>query len=97
MFADSMLHPSLALSLFRATWWWLPRSLLETMRYMPTRENLRFRTVWSAIEKVASVLVDNAIVEAEAVEIEKGKKDVMSVLGEHFRGPYTIKSTESTA
>ena len=97
MFADSMLHPSLALGLFRATWWWLPRSLLETMRYMPTRENLRFRTVWSAIEKVASVLVDNAIVEAEAVEIEKGKKDVMSVLGEHFRGPYTIKSTESTA
>ena len=96
MFADSMLHPSLALSLFRATWWWLPRSLLETMRYMPTRENLRFRTVWSAIEKVASVLVDTAMVEAETVEIEKGKKDVMSVLGEHFHNLY-IKSTESTA
>ena len=70
--------------------------MLETMRYMPTRENLRFRTVWSAIEKVSSVLVDDAMVEAKAVEIEKGKKDVMSVLGGHFHSPQ-IKSTESPA
>ncbi|KAI0089014.1 cytochrome P450, partial [Irpex rosettiformis] len=80
MWADSMLHPSVAVILFRESWLWLPRTLLEAVRYIPTRENSRFRKVWLAIENVASVLVDNAMVEAKAVETEKGKKDVMSVL-----------------
>ncbi|KAI0088170.1 cytochrome P450 [Irpex rosettiformis] len=80
MFADSMLHPSLAVSLFRVTWWWVPRKLLDAVGYIPTRENSRFRKAWKAIEKVASVLVDNATIEAKVVEVEKGKKDVMSVL-----------------
>ncbi len=86
MFADSSLHPSLAVSLFRATWWWVPRQLLDLVRYVPTREHLRFRKVWNALDKVANVLVDSATEEAKVVEIEKGKRDVMSVLG---RSSYT--------
>ena len=87
MFADSQLHPSLAVSLFRATWWWIPRQLLYMVRYVPTREHSRFRKVWQAIDKVANGLVDDAVDQSKSVEIEKGKRDVMSVLGESTYTP----------
>ncbi len=85
MFSDSQLHPPLHLSILRETWWWMPKWMLYFMKYVPTRENKRLRQVWAAFEEVGNVLVDNATEEARSVELEKGKKDVMSVLGERFR------------
>lgn len=82
LFADSQLNPSLWVVFFRAMWKWTPRPLLRLVQYMPTREYKRFRHTRKVVDKVSTVLVDNAIEEAKAVEIEKGKRDVMSVLGE---------------
>lgn len=81
MFADSQIYPSPLFSLFRETWGYMPDWLLRIAMHIPTQESLRFRQVWSAFEKVANVLVDDATAEASAVELEKGKKDVMSTLG----------------
>ncbi|KAI0089302.1 cytochrome P450 [Irpex rosettiformis] len=80
LFADSQLHPRLWMVFFRASWRWLPRTLLNFVGYIPTREFKRFRKSKKAIDKVSTILVDAAIEEAKAVEVEKGKKDVMSVL-----------------
>ncbi|KAI0826243.1 cytochrome P450 [Irpex lacteus] len=80
LFADSQLNPSLWVVFFRAMWKWTPRPLLRLVQYMPTREYKRFRHTRKVVDKVSTVLVDNAIEEAKAVEIEKGKRDVMSVL-----------------
>lgn len=82
MFADSQLHPTMTMAIFRATWIWWPKWLLRFVEYIPTREYQRFRGTRDVINKVSNVLVDSAILEARTVEIEKGKKDVMSVLGE---------------
>ncbi|KAI0701973.1 cytochrome P450 [Cytidiella melzeri] len=80
MFSDSQLHPSFYVAIFRATWKWLPWWLLSFVEYLPFREYKRFRGTKKIINKVSSVLVDNATEEAKVVELEKGKKDVMSVL-----------------
>jgi alkylphenol/PAH-inducible cytochrome P450 monooxygenase len=83
MFADSQLHPTMFMTIFRATWKWWPSWLLPLVEYIPTREYQRFRGTRNIINKVSNVLVDNATEEAKTVEVEKGKKDVMSVLGEY--------------
>ena len=85
LFADSQLHPRLWMILFRASWKWLPHRLLNLVGYIPTREYKRFRHTRKVVDKVSTVLVENAIEEAKSVEIEKGRKDVMSVLGESLR------------
>ncbi|KAI0340347.1 cytochrome P450 [Trametopsis cervina] len=80
MFSDSLLYPTIGITLYRASWRFLPRWLLKLVEYTPTREYTRFRRTRRAIEKVSKVLVENAMEEAKTVELEKGKKDVMSVL-----------------
>jgi alkylphenol/PAH-inducible cytochrome P450 monooxygenase len=82
MFADSQLYPSMLMAIFRASWDWWPKWLLRFVEYIPSREYQRFRSTRNTINKVSTVLVDNATEEAKTVEIEKGKRDVMSVLGE---------------
>jgi alkylphenol/PAH-inducible cytochrome P450 monooxygenase len=82
MFADSQLHPSTLMAIFRTSWNWWPKWLLRLIEFVPSREFQRFRSTRNIINKVSTVLVDNATQEAKTIEIEKGKKDVMSVLGE---------------
>jgi alkylphenol/PAH-inducible cytochrome P450 monooxygenase len=84
MFTDSQLHPTTITAIFRATWAWWPKWLLSFVEYIPSREYQRFRRTRELISKVSTALVDNATHEAKTVEIEKGKKDVMSVLGECY-------------
>lgn len=67
--------------MFRATWKYIPYRLLEYVKYLPTQKFTRLRNTKNVIDKVASALVEQAIDEARRVGIEKGKKDVMSVLG----------------
>jgi alkylphenol/PAH-inducible cytochrome P450 monooxygenase len=82
MFADSQLYPSTLMAIFRATFNWWPKWLLHLVEFVPSREFQRLRSTRNFISKVSTGLVDNATQEAKTVEIEKGKKDVMSVLGE---------------
>ncbi len=81
MFVKARMHPSLLDTLFRATWRFLPFKLLELVEYLPTRQYSRLRSTRKVVDKVASSLVDQAIRDAQGAELEKGKKDVMSVLG----------------
>lgn len=75
------MHPTVLDTLFRATWRFLPLKLLELVKYLPRREYSNLRIARKVVDKVATALVDQAIQDAQRVEIEKGKKDVMSVLG----------------
>lgn len=81
MFVKARMHPSVLDTIFRATWRFFPFKLLEFVKYLPRREYSAPRATRKVIDKVASSLVDQAIQDAQRVEIEKGKKDVMSVLG----------------
>jgi alkylphenol/PAH-inducible cytochrome P450 monooxygenase len=86
------LHPSLVDAIFRATWRFLPLKLVRLVRYLPKREYSRARRTKQVIDKVSTALVNDAIEEAKCVEIEKGKKDVMSVLGmSHPSGSFNMK------
>ena len=67
--------------MFAATWRWYPRRIRELIEYIPVEELQRIRRSRLVINKVFNSLVNNAMEEAKVVEIEKGKKDVMSVLG----------------
>ncbi|KAI0338646.1 cytochrome P450 [Trametopsis cervina] len=80
MFSDSQMHPSVLTTLYRGTWRFIPKWASTLIEYTPTREYKRYRYTRHIIEKVSNVLVANAAEEAKAVEIEKGKRDVMSVL-----------------
>lgn len=87
MFSDSTLHPPLWNTIFRATWRFLPNSLLNFVKYIPTREYKRLNKTLTVINGVSKTLVEDAMHEAKitgnmgAKAGEKGKKDVMSVLG----------------
>lgn len=85
MFSDSNLHPSLFSTLLRATWRWLPGPIAMWMEHLPTREYKRFRRTLRTINTVSAKLVDEKTEEAKEAEIEKSKKDVMSVLGVSHR------------
>jgi len=80
MFADSVLNPPLWTTMFRATWRFLPTRITDLVGYLPTREYKRFWQTRNVIDKVSKVLVEEATEEAKKVELEKGKRDVMSVL-----------------
>ena len=78
------MYPTLAESIFRATWRFFPLKLVEFVKYLPRREYSRFRKTRKVIDAMAGSLVDQAVGEAKQVEIEKRKKDVMSVLGKSY-------------
>lgn len=87
MFADSSLNPPLWNTVFRAMWRFLPMSLLNFVKHIPTREYKRFSKSLTVINGVSKILVEDAMHEAKitgntgAEAGKKGKKDVMSVLG----------------
>ncbi|KAI0088187.1 cytochrome P450 [Irpex rosettiformis] len=80
MFVKARINPSIMDSIFRATWKFIPLRLLEHVKYLPMRQYSEFHNTRKVVDKVAGALVDQAIHDARSVEIEKGKKDVMSVL-----------------
>ena len=63
--------------LFQALWPYLPDTLLEYVRYIPTREYARFRRTLNLINRVSKELIDHK----SALSEDKSSKDVMSVLG----------------
>lgn len=81
MFVKVRLHPSMFDILFRATWRFLPLKVLELIKYIPRRGLRALRATRKVVDNVAASLVEQAIKDAKTVEIEQGKKDVMSVLG----------------
>ncbi|KAI0826239.1 cytochrome P450 [Irpex lacteus] len=80
MFVKVRLHPSMFDILFRATWRFFPLKVLELIKYIPRRGLRALRATRKVVDNVAASLVEQAIEDAKTVEIEKGKKDVMSVL-----------------
>lgn len=59
----------------------MPLTLVELVEYLPSKVYSRIRKTRKIIDRVSGGLVDRAIEEARSVELEKGKKVVMSVLG----------------
>ncbi|KAI0089028.1 cytochrome P450 [Irpex rosettiformis] len=80
MFVESRINPSLLDALFRASWKYMPLLLVEFVQYLPGRAYSRVRKTRKIIDRVSGGLVDRATEEAKIVPVEKGKKDVMSVL-----------------
>lgn len=81
LFAEAPEEPEAWVDVFAATWRWMPRRLLELLEYLPADALQRVRDSRLVMNKVSTALVNTATEEASTMEIEKGKKDVMSVLG----------------
>lgn len=81
LFSDAPTEPIASVDIFAATWRWYPRRIRELIEYIPVEELQRIRRSRLVINKVFNALVNDAMEEAKVVEVEKGKKDVMSVLG----------------
>ncbi|EKM51202.1 uncharacterized protein PHACADRAFT_165799 [Phanerochaete carnosa HHB-10118-sp] len=78
MFNDSRLHPSKLDLLFKRTWYMVPQPGLQLMRYIPTKEDKRFRRCRKVIDRVSQQLIDE---KREALLAEsKSNQDIFSVL-----------------
>ncbi|EGN99132.1 hypothetical protein SERLA73DRAFT_73689 [Serpula lacrymans var. lacrymans S7.3] len=77
LFVDSVLHPPAWDILFRATWHYIPDSILHYVRYLPTREYSRFKQFLDAAFRVGQDLVDQ-----KASSSEKGGKNIVSILAQ---------------
>ncbi|KIP03776.1 hypothetical protein PHLGIDRAFT_31651 [Phlebiopsis gigantea 11061_1 CR5-6] len=78
MFSDSMLHLPAWNVVFEGLWTYLPRSLVECIRYMPTREYSRFARTLRVVNRVSKQLVEQK--SEMLLHGDKTNKDVMSVL-----------------
>ena len=81
IFVKSRIHPTIVDTLFRATWRFLPMSVLDYIKYLPRREYKSALHTRQVVDRVAGGLVDDAIKNARGLGDEKGQKDVLSVLG----------------
>ncbi|KAH7925349.1 cytochrome P450 [Leucogyrophana mollusca] len=75
LFADSFLHPPPWDILFKATWRYLPPSVLGLIKYLPTKEYKRFRSYLRVAFRRGKELI-----EQKSSGAEKGSKDIMSIL-----------------
>ncbi|EGN99109.1 hypothetical protein SERLA73DRAFT_181928 [Serpula lacrymans var. lacrymans S7.3] len=75
LFLDSVLHPPVWDVLFKATWSYIPNSILHYVRHIPTREYSRFKDFLDTSFRIGKGLVDQ-----KASGTEKGSKDIMSIL-----------------
>lgn len=80
--SDSFLDPSTWNLIFQALWSYLPESILEYVRYVPTREYTRFRKTLKVINKVSQQLIDH---KSRIMSEDKSARDIMSVLGKAIR------------
>ena len=72
------MHPRKWDVLFKATWKWMPESLLAFVKYIPTREYTRFRKTLKIIEGVSRQLVADK--KQAYLSGEAKSKDIMSIL-----------------
>ena len=77
---DAVPFPSKLNQIFRSFWTYIPMSILYYVKYVPTKEHVRFRRTLKVINKFAKELIDE---KTEAILAGKGenKKDIMSILG----------------
>ncbi|KAF9223490.1 cytochrome P450 [Gyrodon lividus] len=75
LFVDTILHPPAWDILFKATWNYVPSSLLYFIRYIPTKEYKRFSNYLQTAFRMGKELIDE-----KASGTEKGSKDILSVL-----------------
>ncbi|KAF9219092.1 cytochrome P450 [Gyrodon lividus] len=75
LFLDSMLHPPAWDILFKATWNYIPTSLLYFIRYLPTKEYKRFSNYLQTAFRTGKELIDE-----KASGTKKGSRDILSVL-----------------
>ncbi|EMD32079.1 hypothetical protein CERSUDRAFT_126990 [Gelatoporia subvermispora B] len=61
LFADSLMFPSKWDILFKATWNYLPISLLRFVNYLPMREYRRFRSTNQIMSRVAKNIIDEKV------------------------------------
>lgn len=83
--AESVLYPPIWNTVFQAFWAYIPDSILEYVRYIPTREYARFQYTLKVINKVSKQLIDQK--SEELLAGGKTTKDVMSVLGKQHCYP----------
>ncbi|KAH7884659.1 cytochrome P450 [Phlebopus sp. FC_14] len=75
LFVDSLLHPPAWDLLFKATWDYIPSSILYYVKYLPTKEYKRFSTYLQTAFSTGKDLMNE-----KASNTEKGSKDIMSIL-----------------
>ncbi|EKM51869.1 uncharacterized protein PHACADRAFT_262258 [Phanerochaete carnosa HHB-10118-sp] len=77
MFADSMLYPTAWNAVFQTLWDYIPDSILECVRYVPTREYARFQYTMRIFNKYSQQLIAQ---KSAAPVDDKSSRDVMSIL-----------------
>ncbi|KIJ66688.1 hypothetical protein HYDPIDRAFT_108600 [Hydnomerulius pinastri MD-312] len=75
LFIDSFLYPPSWDLLFKATWNYIPTSVLYYIKYLPTREYKRFSTYLQTAFRTGKELIGD-----KASGTEKGNKDIISIL-----------------
>ncbi|EKM52322.1 uncharacterized protein PHACADRAFT_211594 [Phanerochaete carnosa HHB-10118-sp] len=80
MFADSQLYPSVWSMVFQAMWSLIPEPLLFYIRYLPTRENARYRYTLKVMDKLSGKLIKERSREVAAGNPDVSRKDVLSLL-----------------
>ncbi|KIP07386.1 hypothetical protein PHLGIDRAFT_19184 [Phlebiopsis gigantea 11061_1 CR5-6] len=78
MFSDSVLHLPPIEAVFEGLWTYLPRSLLDHVRHLPTRKYARFERTLRVMNKVSKQLIEQK--SEMLLHGDKTTKDVMSVL-----------------
>lgn len=74
---DSTLHPPTWDLVFKATWSYIPRPILNFVKYLPTREYKRFRSFVAVAKGLAHDLFKDRV---DSGIVDKNGKDIMSVL-----------------
>ncbi|KAI0652675.1 PAH-inducible cytochrome P450 monooxygenase PC-PAH 1 [Trametes meyenii] len=79
MFADAIPFPSKANVLFRHFWRYIPMPILNYVKYIPSKEHIRFRKTLGVINDFAQGLIREKT-EAVLSGKNENKKDIMSIL-----------------
>ncbi|KAI9066918.1 cytochrome P450 [Trametes sanguinea] len=79
MFADAIPFPSRLTILFRHFWRYIPMPILKFVKYVPTKDHIRFRRTLNVINDFARELIEQKT-EAVLAGKNENKKDIMSIL-----------------
>ncbi|OSD01175.1 PAH-inducible cytochrome P450 monooxygenase PC-PAH 1 [Trametes coccinea BRFM310] len=79
MFTDTIPFPPRLTLMFRHFWRYIPMSILQFVKYIPTKEHIRFRHTLNVINDFARELIAQKT-EAILSGKDENKKDIMSIL-----------------
>ncbi|OSD02196.1 PAH-inducible cytochrome P450 monooxygenase PC-PAH 1 [Trametes coccinea BRFM310] len=79
MFADAIPFPSRLTLIFRHFWRYIPMPILKFVKYVPSKEHIRFRRTLNVINDFARELIAQKT-EAVLAGKNENKKDIMSIL-----------------